>query len=116
MDDINIEAVKSIGERIYSRRKQLRLTQEQVSEKADLSPQFFSIVERNKKSVRAGSIIKLAHALEVSTDYLLTGERNVIDVGNITKMLLMLDDKQFKCAEEILRNFVIACGYREQDF
>ena len=98
-----------MSERIAARRKQLHQTQEQTAEIAGLSHQFFSSVEAGRKNIRAENVVRLAQALKVSTDYLLTGQSNSIDYDYISSLLSELDETQLRCAEEILRNLVTAC-------
>ena len=98
-----------IGERIAARRKQLGYTQEETAEIAGLSHQFFSSVESGRKNMRTENVVKLSHALKVSTDYILTGHINSVDVDYITSMLRELDAEQLHCAEEIIKNLLIAC-------
>lgn len=85
-----------IGKRITERRKKLGMTQEMLAEKGDLTPQFVSYAESGKRAMRPENVIKLAKALEVSADYLLTGE--IVD-----KDLLILSDKMRKLSPEMLR-------------
>lgn len=84
-----------IGKRITERRKKLGMTQEMLAEKGDLTPQFVSYAESGKRAMRPENVIKLAKALEVSADYLLTG--NIVD-----KDLLILSDKMRKLSPEML--------------
>ncbi len=105
-----------IGQRIANRRKQLRLTQEQTSELAGVSHQFFACVERGTKNIRAENVIKLSKALDISTDYILTGVSNDVDRGYIVSLLTPLNETQLKCFEEITKNYLIACGYDEPIF
>lgn len=95
-----------IGKRITERRKKLGMTQEMLAEKGDLTPQFVSYAESGKRAMRPENVIKLAKALEVSTDYLLTGD--IVD-----KDLLILSDKMRKLSPEILRiveNIIDECN------
>ena len=85
-----------IGKRITERRKKLGMTQEMLAEKGDLTPQFVSYAESGKRAMRPENVIKLANALEVSADYLLTGD--IVD-----KDLLILSDKMRKLSPEMLR-------------
>lgn len=78
--------LKEIGQRIMERRKKLGLTQEALAEKADVTAQFVSYAEAGKRAMRPENLLKMAAALDVSADYLLTGE--IID-----KDLLILADK-----------------------
>ncbi len=100
-----------IGQRIAARRKQLGWTQEQAAEKSGLSHQFFACVERGIKNIRAESVIKISRAMDVSTDYLLLGKSSEIDHGRLLDMMDPLSEVQFHCLEEIIKNFLIACGY-----
>ena len=78
--------LQEIGKRIMDRRKKLGLTQEALAEKGDVTPQFVSYAESGKRAMRPENLLKISSALEVSADYLLTGE--IID-----KDLLILSDK-----------------------
>ena len=102
-----------IGQRIAHRRNQLGLTQEQAAEKAGLSHQFFACVERGLKNMRAESIIKLSQSMDISTDYILLGRSSDIDRNYLVELLKPLNETQLKCMEEIIKNYLIACGYKE---
>ncbi len=67
-----------IGKRIYARRKQIGMTQEKLSEIADTTPQAISNYERGERELKAGTIIKIASALNVTADYLLTGKSGAL--------------------------------------
>lgn len=95
-----------IGKRITERRKKLGMTQEMLAEKGDLTPQFVSYAESGKRAMRPENVIKLANTLEVSADYLLTGD--IVD-----KDLLILSDKMRKLSPEMLRiveNIIDECN------
>lgn len=104
-----------VGARIAARRKQLRLTQEQAAEKADVSHQFFACVERGIKNMRAENIVKVARALEVSTDYLLLRHPNERDTQRLCGLLNSFTPKQMRCMEQIIKNFRIACDIEEEE-
>ena len=78
--------LQEIGKRIMDRRKKLGLTQEALAEKGKVTTQFVSYAESGKQAMRPENLLKISSALEVSADYLLTGE--IID-----KDLLILSDK-----------------------
>ena len=78
--------LQEIGKRIMDRRKKLGLTQEALAEKGEVTTQFVSYAESGKRVMRPENLLKISSALEVSADYLLTGE--IID-----KDLLILSDK-----------------------
>ena len=106
--------LKTIGQRIMLRRKQLGYTQEQAAEKSNLSHQFFSAVETGRKNLRAESIIKVAMALEVSADYLLFGLTNQSDMHYIIEKLSELSGLQLHCLEEIIKNYMLALDSDEE--
>ena len=78
--------LQEIGKRIMDRRKNLGLTQEALAEKGVVTTQLDSYAESGKRAMRPENLLKISSALEVSADYLLTGE--IID-----KDLLILSDK-----------------------
>ena len=78
--------LQDIGRRIMERRRKLGLTQEALAEKGDVTAQFVSYAEAGKRAMRPEKLLKIAAALGVSADYLLTGD--IID-----KDLLLLADK-----------------------
>lgn len=62
-----------IGSRIKKRRKHLKLTQEQVAERIDISNQHMSNIERAKSIPSTETIMKLAAALDTTPDEFLVG-------------------------------------------
>lgn len=88
--------LKAIGQRIMERRRKLGLTQEALAEKADVTAQFVSYAEAGKRAMRPENLLKIAAALAVSADYLLTGD--IID-----KDLLILSDKLRKLTPSQIR-------------
>ncbi|SDI14211.1 Helix-turn-helix [Alteribacillus persepolensis] len=66
MDDIN----KAIGKRINYYRKQKRMTQEELAEKADLSKSYVSQMEAGKKNITTKTIYEIAQALRINPRFL----------------------------------------------
>ena len=98
--------LKEIGQRIMERRKTLGLTQEALAEKGDVTAQFVSYAEAGKRAMRPENLMKIAAALEVSADYLLTGD--IID-----KDLLILAGKLRKLSPQqvrIIEHIIDECG------
>lgn len=85
-----------VGKRIMERRKKLGMTQEMLGEKSDLTTQFVSYAESGKRNMQSANLMKIAHALGVSCDYLLTGD--IID-----KDKLLLSEKLDKLTAEEVR-------------
>ncbi len=104
-----------MGSRIAKRRKQLGWTQEQAAEASGLSWQFFACVERGIKNIRAESLLNLSRAMNVSTDYILTGKQSKVNYEDLLKCMEPLSEMQLKCLEEILKNYLLACGHQLPD-
>ena len=109
MDDL----LNQIGSRILSRRKQLRMTQEELAEKAGITPQTISSAELGKKALRPENIIRLCSALGISTDYLLLGETNASDRSILLSRIKDLPPIQYRHLEDIINSFILALEDRE---
>lgn len=59
------------GKTVRARRLKLRLTQEQLAERADMHWTYVSGIERGERNVALVNIVKLAQALEMKTQNLM---------------------------------------------
>ena len=84
------------------RRKKLGLTQEQLAERSEVTTQFVSYAESGKRAMRAENLMKIAAALEVSTDYLLTGDIIDKDKLLLSEKLGKLNPKEVRLIESII--------------
>src|SRR5687768_10145132 len=64
----------AIGRRIGDARQARDLTQEELAEKLGFSPGWLADIERGRRGVSAFEIGRIAKALGVSTDSLVSGE------------------------------------------
>lgn len=96
------EDLKKIGVRIVERRKELKLTQEQIAERMNVSIQMISNIERGNKAIRIDNLIKLCDILQTSTDYILTGERTNNDFDNLTRKISQLTESDYKMIEMLV--------------
>lgn len=62
-----------IGKRIKQCRKRQHLTQECLAEKIEVSPHYIYEIERGIKTMSIFTLYNISTTLDVSTDYLLTG-------------------------------------------
>lgn len=99
-----------MGKRIMQRRKNMNLSQEELSERADVSPQLLSTAERGTKAIRPENLLKISRALGVSADYLLTGEVVNRDYFMIYCKLLKLTPEQLRRVERIIDECVALCS------
>ena len=89
------ELLAGIGHRISSARKPKKMTQEALAELADVSYQTISSAELGKKALRPENISKISQALQVSTEYLLTGTRNTSDYITLDSKLATVDSAKY---------------------
>ncbi len=101
--------VKKMGERIAECRKKLGLTQEALAEKGDMTTQFVSYAESGKRAMRPENLLKISSALDVSADYLLTGQIIDKDILIFSDKLRKLTPSQFKNIENILDECIALC-------
>lgn len=62
----------AVAEHIRAIRKARKLTQEELAFRSGLTPSYISLIERKKQSISLKSLEKIAEALGVSTNKLLT--------------------------------------------
>ena len=98
MDEILVQ----IGKRIFERRKQLRITQDDLAERADVTPQTISSAERGQKSLRSENLLRVSKALGVSSDYLLTGSITGDDLRYLQEKLSGLTPAQYRHLEDVI--------------
>lgn len=98
----------SIGERVSYIRKKRGYTQYKLAELADISIQFLSDIENNKKSMTVKTLRQIADSLNISTDYIIYGREKSIENTTIDIMLNSLSNKNKKNAEKLLSIFIDA--------
>ena len=60
------EILVSFGRKVQMRRKELKLSQEQLAEEAGLHRTYIGMIEREEKNVTLVNIEKIAKALKIS--------------------------------------------------
>lgn len=101
--------LKDMGKRISERRKDMKLSQEELSELAEVSPQLLSTAERGTKALRPENLLKISTALGVSVDYLLTGEIIDKDLSIISNKLKNASSTQVRSIEKIIDECINLC-------
>lgn len=96
------EILKQMGERIFKRRKNLKLTQEQLAERIGVSTQMISNLELGKKAIRPENLIKICDALDVSADYILTGKDSQNSISTLFEKLNRLSSEELSLVEGIV--------------
>lgn len=82
---------REVGERIKEARIRRNITQEKLAELADMSTQHICRIENAARNVSVGAVYRIAEALEVNPDTLLSGKEEIrsIDYEQELKNLLM---------------------------
>lgn len=68
----------TLGKRIRDRRNDIGLTQDSLATALGVTSQHISAIENDKRSPSLEFLVKLARALKVTTDYLLSGEEAIV--------------------------------------
>jgi len=95
-----------IGLRVKQAREAAGLTQERLSELLDVTAQYLSGVERGAVGLSVPVLIRLCAVLLVSSDFILTGDREHSDVTGITARLSRLPSEHIRNVEEILNRYI----------
>ena len=94
--------LQEVGQRIIERKRKLGITQEALAEISDVTTQFVSYAESGKRAMRPENLLKIANALGVSTDYLLTGDIVDKDLLLLSEKLRKLTPSQLRIIENII--------------
>lgn len=100
-----------IGRRIYKKRKEMGLTQEELADIFGLSQSFLTCIERGEKGLGCDSIIKISGALETTTDYLLMGTMPQGEADYIHLLFGIMDELQREEAVKILESTLLIGGH-----
>ncbi len=89
-----------IGKRIARRRKELRLRQTDVSEKAGISDKYLSCIERAASIPSLEVIMRLVTVLDMTYDELLMGtfQRDENDWHDVAELLKTMNPEQLNYA------------------
>lgn len=107
--------LKDMGRRLAERRKQLRLTQEELAERADLTTQTISTAETGKKALRPENIIRICGALDISPDYLLLGRISEGDLSILSQKVSQLSPEQYRHLEDVVDSFIAVAIPKENE-
>ncbi len=102
--EINVQ----IGERIKLAREGAGLTQEQLAERVEVSPQYVSDLERGVVGVSLATLKRICLTLCVSSDALLFGSQTQDRSALLAEVTKSLSDSQFRHLTDLTRTFVQA--------
>lgn len=96
------EFLKEMGQRIMVRRKALRMTQEELSEKLGVSTQMISNLELGKKAIRPENLARVCDVLSLSADFVLTGSNTKTAVDAVAEKLIQLAPEELKLVSDMI--------------
>lgn len=97
---------KLIGNNLRAYRLEMKMTQEELAEKAGISTPFLANLERGTKGMSIYSLRELSAALGVSADYLLFDNKTNGHIRNIEMMIRDKPEHVIIAAEKLVRLFV----------
>ena len=97
-----------IGERIRSARENNKITQEQLAEQIEVSPQYISDLERGVVGISIATLKKACLAMHISSDRILFGTPTDGLESEIIEMLRSLHPKQACLLRDIIEKYVEA--------
>lgn len=105
--------LKKLGKNIREMRKEKRLTQEQLAEKADINPKFLGEVERAETNVSVLTLSKICDALEISLCEILaftSMDKELLKRGELSseiwKLIRKADLKDTDLGIKVFRNIL----------
>ena len=94
---------KKIGVRIAQRRKEIKMKQNTLAEKTNLSNNHISNIENGYSVPSIETFAKICNVLNITPDYLLLGTLKSNNISqNIVDKLNLCDDKSLKLISKII--------------
>ena len=102
---MEIYSCKEAGIRIRSIRKTRRMTREGLAYRAGISSKFLYEIEQGKKKFSAEILCRIANALDVSCDYIMSGKLVPYeDETGIAEVIVLFDSEQQRRLIPLLRS------------
>ena len=102
--EINIQ----IGKQVKLAREKSRLTQEQLAEQLECTPQYLSDLERGVVGISVALLKRLCVVLGVSSDDILFADESKNTLETIEEKGRVLSDRQFQLLVEIVDRYIEA--------
>lgn len=101
-----------IGSRIKAAREASGFTQEKLSDMVGVSVQYISDLERGVVGTSIPTLLKICHALCLSSDYVLTGKPGHTHTSAVINRLCELPPERLKIIEPGIHALLEALDYR----
>lgn len=76
-----------LGARIAALRRQAGMNQAELARRLKISPSAVGMYEQGRREPSADMLLAMARTLQVSVDYLLSGEPGREELGNLNQMI-----------------------------
>ncbi|MDD2261006.1 MAG: helix-turn-helix transcriptional regulator [Clostridia bacterium] len=83
---------KKYGRRVREKRVKINMSQETLAEKCQVSTSYIGLVERGERKPSLLVLVRIANALNVSTDSLLFDSLRHIASSNKDRIMMMVND------------------------
>ena len=104
-----------IGRRIKEIRLKRHMTQEMLSEKAEIcNPQQISNIERGLSGMSIAKFKDICRALDIDADYILFGVSVHNAESSLSRYITKMTDEQAANLLEIVRAYAKTCGIEEE--
>ena len=110
---MNSETKIRIGQQIKRVREQARLTQEELSEILDCSPQYISLLENGRYGISVKMLCMLCTALNISSDSILFPDSEKNSLSILSYKCNSLSDEQYRLLLEIISRYIDAVTLKE---
>lgn len=104
-----------IGMRIRALREEKEYTRDALAERAEISTKFLYEIELGKKTFSVEILRRVANALDISSDYLLTGYANTKVPKSVLDLLEYFSPEQMDIVYEVLQNVWEICSCEKYD-
>ncbi len=103
----NKNKIIKIGKRVSKRRKELKIKQNELAERLDISNTHMSSIENQHENPSLDIFVMLCNELSVTPDYLLLGNMHTNDIQkNIIDSLRLCNQKELMLIEHIIKYFI----------
>lgn len=88
-----------LGQRIGALRRKLGLSQAELARRLGISPSAMGMYEQGRREPSGTTLVALARELQVTTDYLLTGDLHICgpeDYGRLLEHLVSAADRRLE--------------------
>lgn len=99
---------KGLGKRIRLAREKLNMTQQQLAEAIDMSPNYIGKIERADRVLSLETLVRIANALGTSVDYLLNESVNINSLritDEAKSYILRMNEKEQRYVLDIIKSF-----------